>query len=320
MSHSHTLALIAVLAAGTATAAMPEFHMTRIPTPKIAGEIALPVSGVPQTAVERWDILTGPMVVKKGDRIARNVTQPTLTPVLPAPGRATGAAVVVAPGGAFMMLSMDHEGFAVARRLAEHGIAAFVLKYRLLVEPDDESAFMVETGKVMAAATSADQPPDIKDALATEDALAALKLVRSDAARWHVDPQRVGMIGFSAGAMTALQAALADEGGPAFVGYIYGPMVSIHVPPQAPPLFAAYALDDGLFGRQGFGIVEAWHAAGRPVELHAYERGDHGFGLGKAGTTSTLMPEEFVAWLTARGALKAATTAPLPSNPKAPTP
>ena len=136
--------------------------------------------------------------------------------------------------------------------------------------------------------------------------MSALALVRNDAARWHVDAKRVGMIGFSAGAMTALQAALAKDGAPAFFGYIYGPMLPIMVPPQAPPMFAAYALDDGLFGRQGFGIVEAWHAAGRPVELHAYEKGDHGFGTGKAGTTSTLVMEEFVAWLKSRGLLKPA--------------
>jgi acetyl esterase/lipase len=164
--------------------------------------------------------------------------------------------------------------------------------------------------KIFAAAASAGRPPEITDPLAPQDALAALKLVRRDAARWHVDPARVGMIGFSAGAITALQAALAPDGGPAFFGYIYGPMLRVVVPAQAPPMFAAYALDDGLFGRQGFGIVESWHAAQRPVELHAYEggdhayeRGDHGFGVGKTGTTSTLMLEEFTAWLESRGLL-----------------
>jgi acetyl esterase/lipase len=150
--------------------------------------------------------------------------------------------------------------------------------------------------------------PAISEPRATEDALRALKLVRSSAARWHVDPARVGMIGFSAGAMTSLNAALAPNAAdrPAFVGYIYGPMVAVDVPADAPPMFAAFALDDPLFGSAGFGLVEAWHRANRPVELHAYEQGDHGFGLGKPGTTTTLMLDEFLAWLQSRHLIKTA--------------
>ena len=73
------------------------------------------------------------------DLAVRNVTRPTITPVLPDPAKATGAAVVVAPGGAFMLLAMDHEGWAVAHALADRGIAAFVLKYRLNPTPADEA-------------------------------------------------------------------------------------------------------------------------------------------------------------------------------------
>ena len=73
------------------------------------------------------------------------------------------------------------------------------------------------------------------------------------------------------------------------------------MPAGAPPMFAAYALDDGLFGRQGFGVVDAWHKANRPVELHAYEHGDHGFGTGRAGTTSTQVMDEYIAWLASHG-------------------
>jgi acetyl esterase/lipase len=237
-------------------------------------------------------------------RVVRNVVRPTLEAVLPDPAKATGAAVIVAPGGAFLMLSMDNEGWPVARWLADHGIAAFVLKYRLNPTPPREADFMTELGKRFAAAGSG-RGEQIRDDAATADMLAALASVRADAAKWKIDPARVGAIGFSAGAMTAMQAVLtAPKGtGPAFVGYIYGPMLPVTVPANAPPLFAALAVDDGLFGRQGFGIVDAWRMAGRPVELHAFERGNHGFGMGRAGTTTTMMMDEFRLWLDSRGLL-----------------
>jgi acetyl esterase/lipase len=204
------------------------------------------------------------------------------------------------------MLSMDNEGWPVARWLADHGIAAFVLKYRLNDTPAEESAFLEKMGAAMAEAMKeGGHPPDLKEPRATEDALTALRLVRTQASKWRIDPARVGMIGFSAGAMTTLNAALAPADRPAFIGYIYGPMAAIDVPAAAPPMFAALAIDDGLFGRQGFGIVESWRKAGLPVELHAYEKGDHGFGMGKPGTTTTLMLDEFYAWVKDRGLLGA---------------
>jgi acetyl esterase/lipase len=137
----------------------------------------------------------------------------------------------------------------------------------------------------------------------SEDALAALKLVRSRAKEWGIDPSRIGMMGFSAGAMTTLNAGLAKDAAdrPAFIAPIYGPMLPLDVPADAPPMFSAFALDDELFSGQGFGLIERWHAAGRPVELHAYERGGHGFGLGRPGTSSSLMLEEFITWLQSRG-------------------
>lgn len=286
---------------GTAMAAAPpDFHPVRIPTPVLAGEIALPVdNAATSTVVERWGRANG-------GRFARNVTRPTLTPVLPPPGKANGAAVIVAPGGAFSLLSMDGEGFNVARRLADQGITAFVLKYRLNPGPDDEGEFFAALDRAMSAPVPADQPPPIKDPYAVQDALAALKRVRDEAARWHVDASRVGMIGFSAGAMTTLQAVLAPAGGPAFFGYIYGPMAPVEVPAQAPPMFAALAMDDPLFGGRGFAIIERWHAAHRPVELHVYERGGHGFGTGVPGTTTTLVMQEFITWLRDRGLLSPA--------------
>ena len=245
------------------------------------------------------------------ETVVRNVTYPTLTPVLPAPGKANGTAVIVAPGGGFSFLAMQNEGWRVAQALADRGVTAFVLKYRLNPTDRDEKAWMAAMARAFAEVGKGGKPPEIKDPAATEDALAALKLVRGRAAEWQLDPRRVGMIGFSAGAITTLNAVLEGsdaQPGPDFAGYIYGPMGTVTVPAKAPPLFAALALDDPLFGGGEFGIVSAWRAARKPVELHAYEAGSHGFGLGKPGTTTTLMMTEFLAWMDARGLLQAKVT------------
>lgn len=306
------LAAIGMLVAAPALAQAPRFDLKPIARPAESNAVPLyPASDtVPGAVPESWGRLVAdfPDGTHMDARIARNVAVPTMTPVLPDPAKATGAAVVVAPGGAYLSLSMDREGFDVARWLADHGIAAFVLKYRLNPTPADNAAFMGVVDRTMAKAMRSGTVPDISEPRAVLDALQALKLVRAGAARWHVDPDRVGMIGFSAGARTALQAVLTGPAGagPAFVGYIYGAMAAVDVPAGAPPMFVALALDDGLYGRQGFGVVEAWHRAKVPVELHAYERGDHGFGMGRPGTTTTLMMDEFRLWLASRRLLDGA--------------
>jgi acetyl esterase/lipase len=264
---------------------------------------AIPLYGAKtpgKASTENWS--------KEGENVVvRNVTRPTLTPVLPDPKKATGAAVVVAPGGGFMALSMETEGFQVARALADRGIAAFVLKYRLVPTPADEKEARVFSVQRLMSALS--NPTSGGEALrnpeSTEDGLAALQMVRSNAAKWSVDPARVGMIGFSAGAMTSLATALTPQASarPAFVGFIYGPQIAVSVPADAPALFDGIALDDPIFPSMGFPIVEGWQKAKRPVELHAYGRGGHGFGLGHPGTTPTLMMDEFVAWLSMQGFL-----------------
>ncbi|UAK22872.1 alpha/beta hydrolase [Sphingomonas nostoxanthinifaciens] len=307
----HLLAAAALLAPTMLAAqpAGPRFRLERIAPPSSAGAIPLYPAGSPPKpqAAENWDTLIGdfPDGTHMSGRIVRNVSEPTITPVLPDPAKATGAAVLVAPGGAFLSLSMDSEGFQIAHWLADHGVAAFVLKYRLNPTPTDDQAFMRVVAERMAPVAATGEVADISEPRAPQDALRALALLRSRAAGWRIDPARVGMIGFSAGAMTTLQAVLTGSGAdrPAFFGYIYGPMRAIAVPAGAPPMFAALALDDPLFGRQGFGIVEAWHKAGVPVELHAYTHGDHGFGMGRPGTTTTLVLDEFRLWLATQGFL-----------------
>lgn len=239
-----------------------------------------------------------------GQRTVRNVTRPTITPFLPDPAKATGAAVIVVPGGGFKSLAMDNEGWPIAQWFADRGVVAFVLKYRLNETPADSQKFASELMELFRGALSGTGPlPDLREPRATQDAIRAMIVVRRNARRWNIDPSRIGMIGFSAGAMTTLDATLSarSQERPAFIGYVYGPMVPVAVPSDAPPMFAAISLDDRLFGRQGFGVIENWLKAGRPVELHAYEKGGHGFGMGRPGTTSTLLMDQFLAWMKSSG-------------------
>lgn len=240
-----------------------------------------------------------------GQQIIRNVTNPTLTAFLPDAGNATGAAVIVAPGGAFMMLSIDGEGRRVASWLADHGIAAFLLKYRLKETPTDTALF---SHKLMAVLTKAAQgaAPEINEPLAIDDGKAAVKLVRERAKLWNVDPKRVGFLGFSAGAVVALQTALCEDetSRPDFVAPIYGPPDKVTVPSNAPPLFVAMAANDPLFGGKGFGLVDAWIAAKRPAELHVFAEGGHGFGMNAYGSSSDHWIDEFYWWVQASGFLK----------------
>jgi acetyl esterase/lipase len=245
-----------------------------------------------------------------GSRFARNVTVATLTPFLPDPAKASGAAVVVAPGGGFRTLSMENEGWNVARALADRGVAAFVLKYRLNQTPADMAGFERSMAEMFSGTASRPPRPDPQEMMARlapqiADSRAAFALIRRRAAEWKVDPDRIGMVGFSAGAMLTLATALAGEDAkPAFIGDIYGPLAAVTVPNDAPPLFVALAADDPFFARGGFGLIESWRDAKKPVEFHLYEQGGHGFGMYPKETTSTGWFDAFVSWLTMHGMLK----------------
>jgi acetyl esterase/lipase len=241
-----------------------------------------------------------------GKATERNVQQATLTPVLPEKQKATGAAVVIAPGGGFMFLSMESEGWEVARWLADRGIAAFVLKYRLHPMPENWTDFYAETGKRINSKTLNDPKSMEAPADAIVDGEAALRLVHARAQEWGIDPSRIGMMGFSAGAMTTLGVTLkaSPETMPAFIAPIYGPMNAVTVPAAAPPMFVVLAADDPLFAKRGLGLIDSWVAAKKPVELHFYQKGGHGFGMGKLNTTTTDWPESFYRWLDMNGVLK----------------
>lgn len=247
-----------------------------------------------------------------GSKFARNVTVATLTPYLPEASKASGAAVIVAPGGGFRVLSMENEGSNVARALADHGVAAFVLKYRLNQTPADLDEYAragmggPRPGGAGSRPTTRPGPGAMGSRIGPQiaDANAAFALVRANAEKWHVDPDRVGMIGFSAGAMLTMATTLqSHEAKPAFIANIYGGLAAVEVPPDAPPLFAAVAADDPLLGAPNFGLIENWRKAKRPVEFHYFERGGHGFGMYRKDTTSTAWFDLYVNWLGMHGYL-----------------
>ena len=249
-----------------------------------------------------------------GEPMVRNVSTATLTPFLPAPGKANGAAVLVAPGGGFRWLSINNEGWKVAKALADQGVAAFVLKYRLIPTPDSLEGLQESMNRIFAApsASGAGAPPPLNPDLSNQlaDAEAAYALILSHAKEWRVDPKRLGMIGFSAGAGLTMHATLHSKTMKfAFIGPIYGGMGPVDVPKDAPPMFNVIASDDFLFRGQ-FGVVKSWFDAGRPVEFHLYQNGGHGFGIGYPGNTANGWFPVFMHWMDVNGFLKAKAAMP----------
>jgi acetyl esterase/lipase len=288
--------IVALLVASTAFAQDPP--KTPIDAPAEPGAIPLGTGGVEgQKAKETW-------YRQWGDPFVRNVSEATLTPFLPDPAKANGAAVIVAPGGGFRILSMGNEGWEVAQALKEKGVAAFVLKYRLMPTAPEWPDF--DRANPLTAPSPGAVPARSPVELPLQDATAAFRLVRARAKEWNVDPNRIGMIGFSAGAGTTMAATLqSQENKPAFIAPIYGRQSAVDVPPDAPPMFVALAADDPLFGNNEYGLITSWKKAGRPVEFHLYQNGGHGFGLGNPPKTSTGWFPQFMLWLESNGFLKA---------------
>jgi acetyl esterase/lipase len=299
--HCFVTAMLALAAAQPATADEDEMKPIAVPAQPTA--IALETGALPGATVkESWHS-------QYGSAFARNVTEATLTPFLPDPARATGAGVIVAPGGGFRTLSMQNEGWDVAKALAARGIAAFVLKYRLNQTPASMEEFD-KSMKAMFSGAAAPRPrPDFNPermaaSLAPQiaDARAAFALVRGRSREWKVDPKRIGMVGFSAGAMLAMVTTLSGvDARPAFIGDIYGPLEPVKVPADAPPLFVALAADDPLFAGRGMGLIESWMTAKKPIELHLYGQGGHGFGMYPKETTSTGWFDAFYKWIVMNG-------------------
>ncbi len=231
-------------------------------------------------------------LTERGEHIVSNVHVPSITVYLPTQGKRSGTAVVVIPGGGHRELWMDHEGYRVAEFLADHGIAAFVLKYRLAREP----------GSLYTE----------KDALA--DVQRAIRLVRSQAAQWQLDPKRVGVMGFSAGGeLAALAASRYDSGTagagdtvdrqssrPSFQALLYPAIpAELHYSPETPPAFLLAGAQDQPAISQGLAeLYLALRRAGSHAELHIYEGVGHGFGL-RADNSGPVAawPQRFLEWL-----------------------
>jgi acetyl esterase/lipase len=258
--------------------------------------------------VEDVSILAGvPWDPEDDQRLLRNVTVPTLTPFLPEPAERTGTGIVIAPGGGLHFLSVDNEGYWVAERLAERGIAAFVLHYRVAPTPDDAPGFGAALGRVVGEPDYlADVSRDLR-AHCRADGGAAIRLVRQEAATWGVSPDRIGMLGFSAGAYVSLVTAVdgAEDERPSFLAPVYPAWWGEPIVPEpAPPMFLAWATDDGLgdtIVRSSLDLYDAWRRAGAPVEAHAYARGGHGFGIRSQGAPSDRWFDDFLAWLASVG-------------------
>jgi acetyl esterase/lipase len=223
--------------------------------------------------------------------IITNVVTPTLTVFLPTKARATGTGIIVAPRGACVALAIDHEGNQVARWLQERGIAAFVLKYRL----------QEKRGEVI--------PPDLNMDEACKygiaDGIQAMKVVRQHAKEWGVWPNRIGFMGFSAGAMVTSGVLLQTDAAarPTFAAPIYGGPLGVMsaIPSNLPPIFMAWAQDDELVLEPVEKFYEALLIAGNKPEVHIYSAGKHGFGMRKQGTTSDHRIDEFYFWLQSQG-------------------
>jgi acetyl esterase/lipase len=234
------------------------------------------------------------------DYWVRNIHNPSITAFLPPKEKATGAAVVICPGGGHRLLVYNAEGVEPARYLNSIGVAAFALKYRL--------------GREQGTPYSIQQH-------AREDGQRAMRLVRSRAAEWNIDPHRVGIMGFSAGGEVVSMVAYAPGQGdpkatdpidrqnsrPDFQIMIYpGPLgIPDVIPSDAPPAFLLVANDDRGAAKTIASLFQRYRDAGAPVEAHIYARGGHAFNMGNRSQLETLRnwPRRMTEWMTDNGIL-----------------
>ena len=264
----------------------------------------IPLYDGPAPGSENWTLPEGLDVENVFQtEVAYNVTQPCLLAYLPDPKVASGAAVIIAPGGGFHFLDMKYEGDLVAKWLQSKGIAAFILKYRTVQLEGPQPIQRVVAKSMEQVAT--DMKPVAP--LAAMDGLRAVALLRSQAARYQIDPNKIGFMGFSAGGNVTMSVAYSADASnrPDWIAPIYaytGAVVGTEVPSQRMPLFIAVAGDDelGLLSHS-LEIHQKWVAAKQPAEVHVYEKGGHGFGLRSKGLPSDQWIDRFGEWMAAQG-------------------
>jgi len=260
----------------------------------------------------------GPAAGRPETTMLRNVSDPTLTVFAPDPAKANGVGVIVCPGGGWRILAWEHEGIDLARWLAARGYAAFLLKYRLRGSPPDSAIFAEASAKMAASLPTvvpgAKAPRRLSEVIpdealgrareiAADDGRRAIQIVRERAAEWGIKPDRIGMVGFSAGAFLAVDVAMDPRGAPlAFIAPSYGgETLGRPAPADAPPMFTAIAQDDRLLFRVVEGLYADWSSADRPAELHIFTRGGHGFGMVKRGLPVDRWIDLFGDWLVDQG-------------------
>lgn len=258
--------------------------------PDVIGR-AYAARGAAMQGTDQWEVIGS-------RRSVRNVSRATITPVLPDVGKSTGAAVILAPGGAFLHLEIDRDGYKVARWLASQGVAAIVLKYRTErtpVDPREFGAAQAERDRQVKVDPQQELPGA---AILLEDLRDALALARERASEIDVDPTRIGVLGFaSAGApLISLGTGPDAASRPAFVAAVDSSLKTREVPHGAPPLFVAVAADAGKARQADSAFVKGWGKSKSASTLHVY-RSDPEASPDRWGT-------EFVRWLGSRGFLK----------------
>lgn len=248
-------------------------------------------------------------------RMLRNVVDPTLEVFVPEKSIASGTAVIICPGGGNVWLSYESEGTAVANWLVKKGVTAFVLKYRLKKTPEDPKEFQDFWDNFLRPRTTSSTKDKASEVIPAEppsrsmqsyggvDGLKAMQYVREHTNEYGIDPNKVGIMGFSAGAGVTMHVILNSEQDkqPDFAAPIYGGWLrGSEVPENAPPLFILCAADDRVASMSP-DLFKAWRDAGKSAELHIYSKGGHGFGMDKQGLPVDHWIERFYDWLTITG-------------------
>jgi acetyl esterase/lipase len=265
-----------------------------------------------------------------------NVVEPTLTVFLPDADKATGTAMIVCPGGGFSALSWDTEGLNVGRKLAEKGIAAFVLKYRIaysggtptevnliartsyggepktpevpgLIKKNQEITRSIATNTGLKANRSLKMDSEISrpfgnlPQMAADDGRQAIAYVRKYAGKWNLNPDKIGMIGFSAGGMLTLEVAFnhTAQSKPDIIGVIYGAMGFQGVPSDPMPMFMAATQYEAVGGTAA--LYASWCEAKLPAEIHSFTDSTHGFGYRNNGDSVNIWVELFYNFLKRTG-------------------
>jgi len=260
-----------------------------------AQNIVIPLYDGPPPATESWNWPETMQPPTDGIARVANVTKPTLTVYAPEKGHANGTAVVVAPGGGFRILAIEHEGTDVAEWLRARGVTVFLLKYRLMRTGDPQASDPTEMNRRRTEAIS----------LAVADGLQAMRVARKNAVRFGVNPARIGILGFSAGGWVTTAVALEGRGDsrPDFAAPIYAAMPqTLTAPPDPMPLFLVHADDDKTVipVKTSIRLYETWKQVGASAELHIYSQGAHGFGMRKKGLPSDTWIERFWEWMQAQ--------------------